>query len=54
MWAAAAAVVALVVQVLPEAQLPVLAQPLVPAPLPDEPELPARAPPVLAQVPVLA
>ena len=46
MWAAAAA---LVVQVVPEAQVPVAAQPLVPAPVPHEPELP-----VLAQVPVLA
>ena len=40
-----AASAALVVQVVPEAQLP--AEPLVPAPLPEEPELPALALPVL-------
>ena len=54
MAAAAEVSAAVVVQLLPEAQLPVPAEPLVAAPLPDEPELPALAPPVLAQVPVLA
>jgi hypothetical protein len=57
-----AAAAAVVVPVVPEAQLP--AEPLVAAPLPEEPELPALAPPVpvvvglaqlvLAGLPVLA
>jgi len=38
--------------VAPEAQLPVPAEPLVPAS--QEPELPALAPPALARLPVLA
>ena len=42
------------VQVLAEAQLPVLAQPLVPAPLPQQPELPAQVPSVLARLQVPA
>jgi len=55
--AAAAASAALVVLVAPEAQLPVPAEPLVPAS--QEPELPALAPPALAppalaRLPVLA
>ena len=37
-------------QVLPEAQVPVPAHPLVLAPLRDEPELPALVPPVQVQV----
>ena len=45
---------ALVAQVLPEAQLPVPAQPLVPALVSQAQELQAPAPAVLAQVPVLA
>ena len=52
MAAAAEVSAALVVQLLAEAELPVPAEPLVRAPLPEEPELPALAPPV--QVPVLA
>jgi hypothetical protein len=50
--AAAAAVSALVAVAPRELVVPVPAQPLDPAPLPQQPELPALAPP--AQVPVLA
>ena len=49
---AAAVSAALVVQLLPEAQLLVPAEPLVPAS--QEPELPVLAPPALARLPVLA
>ena len=48
------ATAALVAQVLPEAQLRVPAQPLVPAPLPQEAELPARVPPALPHLVVEA
>ena len=51
--AAAAVLAALVAQVLAEAQLPVPAHPLVPAPLPQMPELPALAL-VLVRLPVVA
>ena len=52
--AAAAAVSALVAVAPRELVVPVPAQRLDPAPLPQQPELPALAPQVLAAVPVLA
>jgi hypothetical protein len=52
--AAAEVLAALVAQVVPEARLPVPEEPLVPRPLPCKPEFPALAPPLLAQLPVLA
>ena len=51
--AAAAVLAALVAQVLAEAELPVPARPLVPAPFKQMPELPALAP-VLVRLPVVA
>ena len=54
MLAAAAAVSALVAVAPRELVVPVPAQRLDPAPLPQEPELPALAPPVLGLMPVPA